>query len=42
MVESLPLRLELVRVNLSGGETADRWSGEILLDLLSFIPKKTM
>jgi len=42
MVESLPLRLELIRVNLSGGETGDRWNGEVLLDLLSFIPKKAI
>ncbi len=40
LVESLPLRLELSRVNLSGSEAGDRWNGEIILDLLSFVPGK--
>jgi predicted nuclease with TOPRIM domain len=40
LLESLPLRLEVTRVNLSGGESSGRWTGEVSLDLLSFVPKK--
>jgi hypothetical protein len=39
LLESLPFRVELTRVNLSGGEGGEKWSGDVSLDLLSFVPK---
>ncbi len=40
LLEALPFRLELTRVNLSGGESGERWVGDVSMDLLSFLPKK--
>jgi len=40
LLESLPLRTELTRVNLVGSESGERWTGEVSMDLLSFIPNK--
>lgn len=40
LLEALPLRIEVTKVNLSGGESSGRWTGEVSLDLLSFVPKK--
>lgn len=41
LLESLPLRTELTRVNLLGSESGERWTGEVSMDLLSFVPSKT-
>ncbi len=39
LLESLPFHVELSRINLLGGDVSG-WSGDITLDLLSFIPKQ--
>jgi Tfp pilus assembly protein PilO len=41
LLESLPFRLQLTHMSLSNMESGEQWAGNLSVDLLSFIPKKT-